>query len=162
MKSKNIAALGVFTALAMILSYVESLIPLSFALPGIKMGLPNIVIVFALYRLSLSEACIISAIRVVLVAALFGNSLSLIYSVCGALLSLTVMALLKKSGRFSTVGVSAAGGVFHNVAQIAAAVFMLGTKEIAYYLPVLCVSGMVTGIGIGIVAAILIERVPLR
>lgn len=161
MKSKNVAVLGVMTALAMILSYLESLVPLSFAVPGVKMGLPNIVIMFALYRLSFKEACAVSIIRVVLISILFGNTLSLAYSAAGTLVSLAVMVLLKKSGRFSVTGVSVAGGVCHNAGQIAVAVLMLGTKEIAYYLPVLCVSGTVAGICIGIVSAILIEKVKI-
>lgn len=161
MKSKNVAVLGVMTALAMILSYLESLVPLSFAVPGVKMGLPNIVIMFALYRLSFREACAVSIIRVVLISILFGNTLSLAYSAAGTLVSLAVMVLLKKSGRFSVTGVSVAGGVCHNAGQIAVAVLMLGTKEIAYYLPVLCVSGTVAGICIGIVSAILIEKVKI-
>lgn len=161
MKSKNVAVLGVMTALAMILSYLESLVPLSFAVPGVKMGLPNIVIMFALYRLSFKEACAVSIIRVVLISILFGNTLSLAYSAAGTLVSLAVMVILKKSGRFSVTGVSVAGGVCHNAGQIAVAVLMLGTKEIAYYLPVLCVSGTVAGICIGIVSAILIEKVKI-
>ena len=132
MKSKNVAVLGVMTALAMILSYLESLVPLSFAVPGVKMGLPNIVIMFALYRLSFKEACAVSIIRVVLISILFGNTLSLAYSAAGTLVSLAVMVILKKSGRFSVTGVSVAGGVCHNAGQIAVAVLMLGTKEIAY------------------------------
>lgn len=159
MKAKNVAALGVMTALAMILSYLESLVPLSFAVPGIKMGLPNIVIMFALYRMSFKEACTISVIRVVLISVLFGNTLSLAYSAAGTLLSLTVMVLLKKSDKFSVTGVSVAGGVFHNAGQIAVAVLMLGTKEIAYYLPVLCISGTIAGICIGAVSGIIINRV---
>ena len=161
MKSKNVAVLGVMTALAMILSSLESLVPLSFAVPGVKMGLPNIVIMFALYRLSFKEACAVSIIRVVLISILFGNTLSLAYSAAGTLVSLAVMVILKKSGRFSVTGVSVAGGVCHNAGQIAVAVLMLGTKEIAYYLPVLCVSGTVAGICIGIVSAILIEKVKI-
>ncbi|MDO4481215.1 MAG: Gx transporter family protein [Bacillota bacterium] len=159
MKAKNVAALGVLTAFAMILSYLESLVPLSFAVPGIKMGLPNIVIMFALYRMSLKEACTVSILRVVLISVLFGNTLSLAYSVAGTLLSLTVMTILKKSDKFSVTGVSVAGGVFHNAGQIAVAVILLGTKEIAYYLPVLCISGTIAGICIGAVSGIIINRV---
>lgn len=160
MKSRRIALLGISVALAMILSYLESLVPLSFAVPGIKMGLANLVILFLLYRQGLLDACIVSLIRVVLSSLLFGNAMSLIYSLAGAVLSLAVMTLLKKWDRFSCVGVSVAGGIFHNIGQILAAVLLLETTQIAYYLPVLLISGIVTGTVIGLVAAILIRRIP--
>lgn len=161
MKSKKVALLGVMISLAMILSYLESLVPMSFAVPGVKMGLPNIAIMFVLYRFSFKDACIVSIIRVILVAMLFGSVLSLAYSVAGAVFGLSVMVLLKNSGKFSVTGVSVAGGVFHNVGQIAAAVVILGTKEIAYYLPVLCISGIGAGICIGIVSSILIKEIKI-
>ena len=158
-KTKKIALLGLTVSLAMIMSYIEVLFPLSFAVPGIKMGLANIVIVFVLYRMSLKDACIVSLIRVFLVALLFGNTMSLAYSLAGAVLSLALMALLKKTEKFSVVGVSISGGVMHNVGQILMAVLLLGTKQIAYYLPVLVITGTVTGVLIGVVAALVINRV---
>lgn len=158
-KTKKIALLGLTVSLAMIMSYIEVLFPLSFAVPGIKMGLANIVIVFVLYRMSLKDACIVSLIRVFLVALLFGNTMSLAYSLAGAILSLALMALLKKTEKFSVVGVSISGGVMHNAGQILMAVILMGTAQIAYYLPVLIITGTVTGVGIGLVAALVIDRV---
>ena len=146
MKAKNVALYGLLIALALVLSYLESLVPLSFAVPGIKMGLPNIVVVFALYRLRARDAAVISLVRVLLVSVLFGNVFSLAYSAAGAVLSLLVMMLLKSTGKFSETGVSVAGAVAHNAGQILVAVFVLETGRLVYYLPVLCISGTVAGI----------------
>lgn len=159
MKVKNVATLGLCVALAMIMSYIESLFPLNFAVPGIKMGLANIVIIFLLYRMGFGAACVVSLIRVFLVSLLFGNVMMMAYSIAGAVLSLGLMFLLKKSGKFSVVGVSIAGGVAHNAGQIIMAIILLGAKQIAYYLPVLAVTGTVTGVLIGIAASIVIKRV---
>ncbi len=159
MKVKKVAVLGLCVALAMIMSYIESLFPLNLAVPGIKMGLANIVIIFLLYRVGFSSACIVSLIRVFLVSMLFGNVMMMAYSIAGAVLSLAVMLVLKKCGKFSVVGVSIAGGVAHNAGQIIMAVILLGAKQIAYYLPVLAVTGTVTGVLIGIAASVVIKRV---
>lgn len=159
MKARKVALYGVLIALALVLSYLESLVPLSFAVPGIKMGLPNIVIVFALYSLGFKDAAIISLLRVVLVSILFGNVMSMAYSLAGAVLSLLVMLLLYKSGKFGTAGVSVAGAVAHNAGQILTAMLLLETAQISYYLPVLCISGTVAGICIGLISAILIKRI---
>ena len=159
MKSKNIALYGLLVALALVLSYLESLVPLSFAVPGVKMGLPNIAVVFALYRLRGRDAAAISFLRVVLVALLFGNAFSLAYSAAGAALSLLVMLALQRSGKFSATGVSVAGAVAHNAGQILVAVFALETGRLVYYLPVLCVSGVIAGVCIGLLAALLVKRV---
>ena len=159
MKVKKVAVLGLCVALAMIMSYIESLFPLNLAVPGIKMGLANIVIIFLLYRVGFSSACIVSLIRVFLVSMLFGNVMMMAYSIAGAVLSLAVMFVLKKCRKFSVVGVSIAGGVAHNAGQIIMAVILLGAKQIAYYLPVLAVTGTVTGVLIGIAASVVIKRV---
>jgi heptaprenyl diphosphate synthase len=162
MKAKKLAVYGLLVALAMILSYVEALIPLSFAVPGIKMGLPNIVVLFALYKIGFREAATISLVRVMLSSILFGNMFTLVYSASGAVLSLLVMYLLRRSGKFSTAAVSVAGGVAHNVGQIIVAIFVLETAGLIYYLPALCVSGVVAGLLIGFVSALLIKRVDLK
>ena len=159
MKVKKVAVLGLCVALAMIMSYIESLFPLNLAVPGIKMGLANIVIIFLLYRVGFSSECIVSLLRVFLVSMLFGNVMMMAYSIAGAVLSLAVMLVLKKCGKFSVVGVSIAGGVAHNAGQIIMAVILLGAKQIAYYLPVLAVTGTVTGVLIGIAASVVIKRV---
>ncbi len=149
-------------ALAMILSYIESFIPLSFAVPGIKLGLANVVVVFVLYKLGAKEAAIVSVVRILWSAILFGNVMTLAYSAAGGLLSLAAMILMKKSDRFSAVGVSVTGGILHNVGQIAVAMLIMETAQIVYYLPVLCISGIGAGIAVGAVAAILIKRVPIE
>ena len=158
--TKRLVTLALCTAVAMILSYLESLIPLSFAVPGIKIGFANIAVIFVLYRFGWKEASIVSLLRIVWLALLFGNAMTLIYSVCGAVLSLTGMILLKRLQKFSEVGVSVAGGILHNAGQITAAMVLMDTAQIVYYLPVLAISGTIAGIVIGIVAAILIKRVP--
>ena len=150
--------LGLCIALAMIMSYIEVLVPLSFAVPGIKMGLANIVIIFVFYKIGTKEAILVSLIRVILVSLLFSNVMAMAYSIAGAVLSLGVMWILKKTDKFSVIGVSVAGGIMHNVGQIIMAVILLGTKQIALYLPVLLITGTATGIVIGIVSGIVINR----
>lgn len=161
-KPRSIALLGICAAIAMVLSYLESLIPLSFAVPGIKLGLANIAVVFVLYKLGAKEAVLVSLIRIVWMAILFGNVMTLSYSVAGAVLSLTAMILLKRSERFSTVGVSVIGGILHNTGQILVAMLIMETAQIVYYLPILCVSGIAAGVAVGIVSAILVKRVPVQ
>ena len=148
--------------LALILSYVESLFPLSIAVPGVKMGLPNLVIVFALYRLGAGSAARISLVRVAIVALLFGNVYSFLYSIAGAVLSLLMMTLLRILPGLHTAGVSVAGAVVHNAAQIGVAMIILGTDKIIYYLPALLVSGVVSGVVIGVLAALMIARLPKK
>ena len=157
MKTRRITIMAMCVALAMILSYVESMIP-SPGIPGVKLGLANIVVVFALYKLGWKEAVGISLLRVFLVSLLFGHAASLMYSASGAVLSLAGMILLKKSDKLSCVAVSVLGGVLHNAGQILMAVVLMG-HNVVYYLPVLILSGTVAGIGIGLVAAILVRRI---
>ncbi len=159
MKGKQIAEYGLLIALAMVLSYVEMLIPFSFIVPGVKLGLANIVVVFALYRLGKVEAFVISILRVLLMTFMFGNAFALAYSLSGAILSFGVMLLLLKIGRFSSVGVGIGGGVSHNIGQILCAMVLLETKQLVYYLPVLLISGTLAGIAIGVISGILIERI---
>ena len=158
---KKTAFLGLCTALALILAYVEVLLPpLLSAVPGIKMGLPNIIIIFLLYRHGPVPAAAVSLTRVLLVALLFGNAMSLAYSLAGAILSLGVMALLRRLDFLSAVGVSVAGSVMHNVGQILMAMLLLGTAELGYYLIVLAVTGTVAGVFIGLCGSVLVRRVP--
>lgn len=146
-------------AVAMMLSYIEALIPPVYsAVPGIKLGLANIAVIFALYSVDPKSAALISLVRVALSALLFGSVMSFIYSFSGAVLSLAVMILLKKSALFSAVGVSVAGAVMHNVGQILCAVIILGTAEIGYYLIFLSVSAVVSGVLVGLVSALLIKK----
>ena len=162
MKTKKIADLALSIALAMILSFVESQIPAFVAIPGVKIGLANIAVVFVLYKLGWKEAVLISLVRVVMVSMLFGTLVSLFYSVAGAVLSLTGMVLLKKTGLFSTVAVSVTGGVLHNVGQILMACLLLETNVIVYYLPFLILSGVIAGVVIGVVSAIMVNRVQVE
>ena len=142
----------------MVLSYVEMMLPpIWSAVPGIKVGLPNVIIIFVLYKLSFKYAAFISLLRVFAVALLFGNVLTLSYSIAGAVISLTLMWLLKKTSLFSMVGVSIAGGVSHNLGQIIVAMIIMQTKEIGYYMAVLAVSGVLAGIVIGLIGAMLLK-----
>ena len=157
MKSR-VAYFGVFTALALIFSYVETLIPANLGIPGVKLGLANLIIVVALYKMRLSEAYLLSVVRILLAGFIFGNYFSIIYSLAGGLLSLTVMALLKKWGGFSLQGISIAGGVFHNIGQLIVAAVVVETFSVTYYFPVLLVAGLLTGLVIGIVAEMMLKR----
>ena len=158
-RTKKIALLGVITAVALVLAYLEALLPpLWAAVPGVKMGLPNLVIIFVLYRFGLKEAAAVSGIRLFTVSLLFGNVMTLAYSAAGALLSLLLMALLKKINKFSTTGVSVAGAVSHNLGQILVAVFLFDTVQLGYYMIVLAVTGTIAGVFIGIGANLLIKR----
>lgn len=158
MKSR-VAYFGVFTALALIFSYVESLIPIQIGIPGVKLGLANLMIVIALYKMSLKETYLLSITRVVLSGFLFGNMFAILYSLAGGLLSLTVMAVLKKAGGFSVMGVSIAGGVFHNIGQLIIAMIVVETFSVAYYIPVLLIAGVFTGLLIGIAANETLKRI---
>ena len=161
-KTRKIAFLGLFTALAMLLSYVEAISPvLITAIPGIKMGLPNVVVIFVLYRFGVWEAALVSAVRVIVVSMLFGNPMTFIYSIVGAMLSLAVMVILKKMNFLSCVGVSVAGGVFHNVGQILVAMVLLGTSAVVYYLVALAICGIVSGILIGLCGSLMIKKLPM-
>lgn len=162
MKAKKLTLYALMIVLAMVLSYLESLVPLSFAVPGIKMGLPNIVIVFALYKMGAKPACLISLLRVVLVSILFGNVMSMVYSLAGAVVSLALMWLLKGWGKFSCVGVSVAGALGHNAGQILTAMLLLETGGLIWYLPALCVSGVVAGVCIGILGGIVVKRLKVE
>ncbi len=158
--TKRLALLGISTALAMLLSYVEAILPpiATFA-PGIKIGLANVVILFLLYQLSFGEAFLVSLVRVTLVSLLFGNITVFLYSMAGAVLSILAMYLLKKTNLFSTVGVSIAGGVFHNLGQILTAMWLLSTKEIGYYMIVLTVTGVVAGVLVGLLGGLVMRYV---
>ena len=157
--TKKLTVLALLTAAAMILSYVESLLP-SPGIPGVKLGLANIAVIFALYRLGTGPAFAVSLIRVAMVSLLFGSLGALAYSLAGAVLSLAVMSLLRRWDRFSTVGVSVAGGVSHHLGQILMAMWMLETSRLIWYLPALILSGLGGGILVGLCGALLVKRVP--
>ncbi|MDE6910556.1 MAG: Gx transporter family protein [Lachnospiraceae bacterium] len=150
--TKRVAYCAMLTALAMIFGYVEALIPFGFGIPGIKLGIANIVIVLALYMLPAYQALLIQLARIVLVSFLFGNMAMMIYSLAGGILSFFAMLLLKKAKGFSITGVSIAGGVSHNIGQLAVAVLTVQNVRIAFYAPVLLIAGLLTGCLIGMLA----------
>lgn len=157
MKNK-VAVFGVFTSLAMILSYVELLIPINFGIPGMKLGLANLLVVILLYKGCPRDALLLSVIRILLSGLIFGNMFSIFYSLGGGLLSLAVMVFLKKTGQFTVAGISIGGGASHNVGQLLVAMFVVQTYQVGYYLPVLLIAGVITGAVIGILSAEVLKR----
>ena len=157
MKRKT-AFFGVFTALAMIFGYIETLIPIHFGIYGVKLGLANLVIVVALYKMGAAEALCLSIVRIVLTGFMFTNLFSILYSLAGGVLSLAVMTAAKKTDRLSVRGVSMLGGVFHNIGQLLAAMLVVETLSVAYYLPVLLTAGVLTGLVIGAVSGEILKR----
>lgn len=149
---------AMLTALGLILSYVEALIPFSVGLPGIKLGFANIVIVYTLYRLGGRTAFLVNVCRVLLSALLFGSAFSALYALAGALVSFSGMVLLKRLGIFSTAGVSMAGGVLHNLGQLAVATAVVDTVQVLGYFPVLLFSGIAAGLVNGIIATLCLRR----
>lgn len=156
--SRPIAMGGMLTALALIFSYIEFLIPISIGIPGIKLGFANIVIVYALYKLGAKEAFLVNLCRVVLAGLMFGSVFSTLYALSGALVSFAGMALLRKTRLFSTAGVSMAGGVLHNLGQIMVAALVVQTAQVLLYFPILIFAGILTGAINGIVASICLEK----
>lgn len=155
----RVAYFGVFTALALMFSYIETMIPIQFGVPGIKLGFANIMIVIMLYKGSAKEALLLSIVRIMLSGFLFGNLSSILYSIAGGVLSLGIMTLLKKQGGFSVIGVSVAGGVSHNVGQLIVAMLVVETYQVGYYFPVLLVAGVLTGLGIGVASQEVLRRI---
>ena len=157
MKNK-VAVFGVFTSLALILSYVELLIPINFGIPGMKLGLANLLVVILLYKGCPRDALLLSVVRILLSGLIFGNMFSIFYSLGGGLLSLAVMVFLKKTGQFTVAGISIGGGASHNVGQLLVAMFVVQTYQVGYYLPVLLIAGVITGAVIGILSAEVLKR----
>lgn len=148
---KRTVELGFLLALALILSYVESLIPFSFGIPGIKLGLPNLIVLLLLYDKAggAKEALLVNVLRIILSGFLFSNLYAILYALSGAVFSFLAMLLGKKCSRFSMIGVSVLGGVFHNIGQIIAAMFVVETFAVIYYAPFLIVAGTATGALLG-------------
>lgn len=156
--AKKIAVLGLCTAGAVLLGYVESLIPVLFFVPGMKLGLANLAVVLALYFFGEKEAAAVQLLRILIVGFLFGNLFSIAFSLAGGLFSLGMMCLAKRYGGFTVYGVSVAGGVTHNIAQICVAALLVENVRIVYYLPVLLLAGLVTGLLIGLLSAEMLLR----
>lgn len=154
----KVAYMGLFLALALILSYVEALLPFSFGIPGIKLGLANLITVIMLYCAGAKEAFLLSALRIVLAGFLFGNPFGILYGLSGGIVSFFAMFFLKKTEKLHTVSVSVAGGMFHNIGQLFAAALVVENPKLFYYLPVLLLAGFVTGFLIGILAQEMIVR----
>lgn len=155
--NRKTALLGLFSALAIIFGYVELLIPTG--IPGVKLGLANLAVLFLLMRYSWREAAFVSAVRIIVIGILFTNAFSILYSLAGAALSLLVMSLLKISPRFSVFGISMAGGIAHNVGQLLVAMAVVESVSLVYYAPILLISGVVTGFLIGALTTEVLKRV---
>lgn len=151
-RNKKIANMAMLVVLAMIFSYVESLIPINFGVPGMKLGIANLVTVTGIYFLALPEILLVVVMRVLLIGFMFGNGMSIIYSLAGGILSVLVMTLLKKAKGFSEVGVSIAGGIAHNIGQLIVAAIVVENMKLVYYLPALLIAGTITGCLIGMLS----------
>lgn len=162
--TKKITEFSIFTALAFVFSYMEALFPLPLPFPGIKLGFANLILLFALYRKNYRYALSLSLLRNILNAVTFGNAFSLIYSIAGGLLSLSLMALFKKWGhkRFSPISVSAIGGVAHTMGQLVVAGCVVGFDSILGYLPFLYFGGLITGVLIGTITNQCMKRLPIQ
>ena len=158
MKTKKIAYLGLLIALAFVFSYIEFLIPVNIGVPGAKLGLANLVVIVALYTLGERDAFLLSVVRIVLVGFTFANMASMIYSLAGGILSYLAMVIAKRTKLLSMTGVSVLGGVFHNVGQFIVAILVLETASLVYYLPVLLIAGITSGVIIGILGAMVTKR----
>lgn len=156
---KRLCTLALMIALAFAFSYLESLIPFNFGIPGIKLGIANLVVIIALYTMNAKDALFISIIRILLSGLAFSGPFAMIYSLIGGLLSFLVMFVAKKSNKFSPIGVSALGGTVHNLGQILVAAVVMRTYRIIYYFPILMIVGLVTGIVNGIISDIIIKRI---
>lgn len=158
-RTKNMAVTALLVALALIFSYIEAIIPYNPGIPGVKLGIANIVTLIALYQLSAKHAWAVNIIRVLIAGLLFNGLFSAIYSLSGAILSLFGMILLKRTDMFSIAGVSMTGGVLHNMGQLITAAILLEDSKIFLYFPVLLFSGMITGIIIGLGASVICQRI---
>lgn len=156
-KNKMTAMCGVFIALALVLSYLENLVPVNIAVPGVKLGLANLVTIVVLVKMGLKPAILVSLGRIILSGILFGNITVIIYSLAGAMLSIFVMCIVRKIKMFSVTGVSICGAVFHNLGQIIVASVVMENANILYYMLVLCVTGAVAGTLIGILASVILK-----
>ena len=155
--TKKIAILGVVSAFAAILSYIEVLVSFGFFIPGVKLGLANLAVLIVMYIYGNKDALLVNIVRIIIVGLLFSNMFSILFSISGAMISYIVMILLKKIDIFSTIGVSVAGGVAHNVGQLFIAIFIIESHSVINYLPVLMFAGIICGLVIGIVAIIIIR-----
>lgn len=157
--AEKVALYGILIALAFIFSYVEALIPLPVPVPGMKLGLANLVNVVGLYTVGAAGTIVVGLIRIVMVGFTFSNPGSMLYALSGGILSLAAMALAKKMDWFDKTGVSILGGVCHNIGQLSMAAWITGTAGVFSYLPVLLVAGVITGAVIGLLGGLVTERI---
>ena len=157
--AKTVALMAMMIALAMIFSYVETMIPINFGIPGVKLGLANLVIVAAIYLFGGKQAFLISIVRIFLSGFMFGNLASIMYSLAGGLLSLAAMLLLKKTDKLSILAVSVMGGICHNIGQLIVAMLVVENLKLIFYVPVLLISRFLTGLLIGIVCRVILSAV---
>ena len=157
--AKTVALMAMMIALAMIFSYVETMIPINFGIPGVKLGLANLVIVAAIYLFGGRQAFLISIVRIFLSGFMFGNLASIMYSLAGGRHSLAVMLLLKKTDKLSILAVSVMGGICHNIGQLIVAMLVVENLKLIFYVPVLLISGFLTGLLIGIVCRVILPAV---
>lgn len=150
---RKTSELGLFLAVALILSYVETLIPITFGIPGIKLGLPNMIVVLLLFgqRYGAKEALLVNGMRIVLSGFLFSNLYTILYALAGAFFSYVAMLIGKRLRCFSVIGVSVLGGVFHNIGQTVVAMIVVETFAVSYYIPFLIVAGTITGAFLGLI-----------
>lgn len=160
MNTKRLAADGLFLALSLVVSYIEVLLPIPVGIPGVKIGLANGVIIILLFFTTWRRALGISVIRIVLAGFLFGNPMTIVYSLAGGILSLAVMGILKQVKGFSEIGISVGGGVAHNIGQLSVAVLLMENVRIYYYAPVLLITGTIAGVFIGVLSALLLKKIP--
>lgn len=159
---KQVAYYGIFIALALIASYIEALVPVPVPIPGIRLGLANVVSTVLLMNYGIREAAFVMVLRIVLAGFLFGNLFAILYSLSGGILSLFVMYLLKRTGQFGVIGISAAGGTTHNIGQLLAACLVVQNTKLIYYLPVLIAAGMITGLLTGLIDREILKRISKR
>ena len=157
-RNKLIAYIGLFTACGILFGYVEYLLPLPIGIPGVKIGLSNIITVCSIYLLGAAPAGIVLILRVLLSGLLFGNTYSMLYGLAGGIAAFLVMLLSYRFNWFSILGLSAAGGVFHNIGQLAVAAFTISSLNLFYYLPILLISGILSGLAVGFLSQIIIKR----
>ncbi len=160
LRTRRLTASAMFAALALIFSYIEAILPINVGVPGVKLGLANLIIIIALYELDTRYAFFINLVRICLAGLMFTGVMAMLYSLTGGMISLLVMVFLKKTDRFSMIGVSMAGGVAHNFGQLLIASFVVSNIKMFLYFPILVFTGIASGIGIGIVAYVIDRRLP--
>lgn len=159
-ETKQIAMYGLSIALAFILSYLETILPMPIMMPGMKLGLTNLVVMVVLYHMGECSAFAVNIVRILLVSLTFGNMMTLWYSVAGGVLSFLVMVILKRTKMFSVISVSVAGSIAHNAGQILVAMFVLQTTMVYWYFGMLCISGVIAGSIIGYLTGLVLEKIP--